>query len=209
MIRRYDASTPMSRKQPIFAHVPLNSYAAVNYWNQMSLRNVIQHVSWNWSVNAAEQDIAVQGGFVRHPTLERDGQRGGNGESGTWPIHGAMFQWQLRNGAKGTRPIRGTMEEPNGEADHEGERARARPTGAGRRSTTPAGRWLGGSSSVRVIIGLVSGFSRVSCRETWRVPVPRIRDRLHRIEPRSPEGRPGGTIRGGWSASHVCGMATE
>ena len=63
--------------------------------------------------------------------------------------------------------------------------------------------------SVRVIIDAVSGFSSVSCRETWRIPVPRIRDRLHRIEPslskqpprgqtgriepRSPDGRPGGT----------------
>ena len=48
-------------------------------------------------------------------------------------------------------------------------------------------------SSVRAIMTSVSGFSSVSCRETWRVPVPRIRDRLHRIEPRSPDGRPRGT----------------
>ena len=46
-------------------------------------------------------------------------------------------------------------------------------------------------SVVRAIIEAVSGFSSVSCRETWRVPVPRIRDRLHRIEPRSPNSRPG------------------
>ena len=37
----------------------------------------------------------------------------------------------------------------------------------------------------------VSGFSSVSCRETWRVLVPRTRDRLNRIEPRSPSSRPG------------------
>ena len=46
-------------------------------------------------------------------------------------------------------------------------------------------------SSVRVIIDAVSGFSSVSCLETWRIPVPRIRDRLHRIEPCSPNSRPG------------------
>ena len=80
-------------------------------------------------------------------------------------------------------------------------------------------------SHVRLIIEAVSGFSSVSCLETWRIPVPRIRDRLHRIEPRSPDGRPGGHIRSGWSVSrfgpsdtlvgvcpahwpvpHVCGM---
>ena len=32
------------------------------------------------------------------------------------------------------------------------------------------------------IMESVSGFSSVSRRETWRVPVPRIRDRLHRTE---------------------------
>ena len=46
-------------------------------------------------------------------------------------------------------------------------------------------------SVVRAIIDSVSGFSSVSCLETWRIPVPRIRDRLHRIEPRSPNSRPG------------------
>ena len=46
-------------------------------------------------------------------------------------------------------------------------------------------------SVVRVIIGAVSGFSSVSCLETWRIPVPRIRDRLHRIEPCSPNSHPG------------------
>ena len=46
-------------------------------------------------------------------------------------------------------------------------------------------------SSVRAIIDAVSGFSSVSCLETWRIPVPRIRDRLHRIEPCSPNSRPG------------------
>ena len=44
---------------------------------------------------------------------------------------------------------------------------------------------------VRAIIDSVSGFSSVSCLETWRIPVPRIRDRLHRIEPCSPNSRPG------------------
>ena len=47
-------------------------------------------------------------------------------------------------------------------------------------------------SDVRVIIDAVSGFSSVSCRETWRVPVPRIRDRLHRIEPSLSEQPPSG-----------------
>ena len=72
-------------------------------------------------------------------------------------------------------------------------------------------------SDVRAIIDSVSGFSSVSCLETWRIPVPRIRDWLHRIEPRSPnsrpgvetgrieprspDGRPGGHIRSGWSVS--------
>ena len=72
-------------------------------------------------------------------------------------------------------------------------------------------------SGVGGIIGAVSGFSSVSCLETWRIPVPRIRDRLHRIEPRSPNSRPGvrpeglslalptvrpgGHIRSGWSGS--------
>ena len=46
-------------------------------------------------------------------------------------------------------------------------------------------------SVVRAIIDAVSGFSSVSCLETWRIPVPRIRDRLHRIEPCSPNSRPG------------------
>ena len=46
-------------------------------------------------------------------------------------------------------------------------------------------------SVVRAIIDSVSGFSSVSCLETWRIPVPRIRDRLHRIEPCSPNSRPG------------------
>ena len=46
-------------------------------------------------------------------------------------------------------------------------------------------------SDVRLIIDAVSGFSSVSCLETWRIPVPRIRDRLHRIEPCSPNSRPG------------------
>ena len=46
-------------------------------------------------------------------------------------------------------------------------------------------------SDVRAIIDSVSGFSSVSCLETWRIPVSRIRDRLHRIEPRSPNSRPG------------------
>ena len=46
-------------------------------------------------------------------------------------------------------------------------------------------------SDVRAIIDSVSGFSSVSCLETWRIPVPRIRDRLHRIEPCSPNSRPG------------------
>ena len=46
-------------------------------------------------------------------------------------------------------------------------------------------------SCVRAIIDAVSGFSSVSCLETWRIRVPRIRDRLHRIEPRSPNSRPG------------------
>ena len=46
-------------------------------------------------------------------------------------------------------------------------------------------------SDVRAIIDAVSGFSSVSCLETWRIPVPRIRDRLHRIEPCSPNSRPG------------------
>ena len=46
-------------------------------------------------------------------------------------------------------------------------------------------------SHVRLIIDAVSGFSSVSCLETWRIPVPRIRDRLHRIEPCSPNSRPG------------------
>ena len=46
-------------------------------------------------------------------------------------------------------------------------------------------------SVVRAIIEAVSGFSSVSCLETWRIPVPRIRDRLHRIEPCSPNSRPG------------------
>ena len=72
-------------------------------------------------------------------------------------------------------------------------------------------------SGVGGIIGAVSGFSSVSCLETWRIPVPRIRDRLHRIEPRSPNShpgdridglslalptvRPGGHIRSGWNGS--------
>ena len=46
-------------------------------------------------------------------------------------------------------------------------------------------------SVVRAIIDAISGFSSVSCLETWRIPVPRIRDRLHRIEPRSPNSHPG------------------
>ena len=46
-------------------------------------------------------------------------------------------------------------------------------------------------SDVREIIDSVSGFSSVSCLETWRISVPRIRDRLHRIEPCSPNSRPG------------------
>ena len=46
-------------------------------------------------------------------------------------------------------------------------------------------------SVVRAIIDSVSGFSSVSCLETWRIPVPRIRDRLHRIEPCSPNSHPG------------------
>ena len=51
-------------------------------------------------------------------------------------------------------------------------------------------------SDVRVIIDAVSGFSSVSCLETWRVPVPRIRDRLHRIEPSLSEQPPRGqTVR--------------
>ena len=72
-------------------------------------------------------------------------------------------------------------------------------------------------SDVRAIIDAVPGFSSVSCLETWRIPVPRIRDRLHRIEPCSPNSRPGvepeglslalpmvrpgGHIRSGWSVS--------
>ena len=46
-------------------------------------------------------------------------------------------------------------------------------------------------SVVRAIIDAVSGFSSVSCLETWRIPVPRIQDRLHRIEPCSPNSHPG------------------
>ena len=46
-------------------------------------------------------------------------------------------------------------------------------------------------SDVRAIIESLSGFSSVSCLETWRIPVHRIRDRLHRIEPCSPNSRPG------------------
>ena len=140
-----------------------------------------------------------------------------------WGKRNTADSWDDGRAERRVRPRRGAGDCPRSPSPCGASGARARPTGAGRRSTTPAGRGLGGSSSVRVIIGLVSGFSRVSCRETWRVPVPRIRDRLHRIEPRSPEGRPGGTIRGGWSASdtlvgvrpaprpvlHVCGMATE
>ena len=49
-------------------------------------------------------------------------------------------------------------------------------------------------SAVRVIIDAVSGFSSVSCLETWRIPVPQIRDRLHRIELRSPNSHPGDRI---------------
>ena len=51
-------------------------------------------------------------------------------------------------------------------------------------------------SDVRAIIDSVSGFSSVSCLETWRIPVPRIRDRLHRIEPCSPNSRPGVRLEG-------------
>ena len=36
-------------------------------------------------------------------------------------------------------------------------------------------------------------FPEFPALETWRISVPRIRDRLHRIEPCSPDGRPGGT----------------
>ena len=74
MIRRYKAGTPMRRKQPVFAPVSLNTYTSIDYRNQMSLCNVIQHVPRYWSVNATEQDIAVEGGFVRHLALEGDGQ---------------------------------------------------------------------------------------------------------------------------------------
>ena len=42
----------------------------------------------------------------------------------------------------------------------------------------------------------VSGFSSVSRLETWRIPVPRIRDRLKRIERCSPNSPPRGDVQG-------------
>ena len=79
-------------------------------------------------------------------------------------------------------------------------------------------------SDVRAIIESLSGFSSVSCLETWRIPVHRIRDRLHRIEPRSPNSRPGvrpeglslalpkvapeDTFDSGWSASRASAPRT-
>ena len=74
MIGRYEAGPPMRRKQPVLAPVTLNSDTSIDNWNQMSLCNVIQYVSRDWSVNTTEQDIAVEGGLVRDLPLERDGQ---------------------------------------------------------------------------------------------------------------------------------------
>ena len=53
--------------------VLLDGNAAVEYWNQVGIRDVVQDVPGHWPVDAAEDHVAVKGSPVGFPLLNRSG----------------------------------------------------------------------------------------------------------------------------------------
>ena len=58
-VRSGDMCSPICTSQPL-TRSDMDSNTAVDHWNQMSVRDEIEHTAGPWAVDAAKEDVAVE-----------------------------------------------------------------------------------------------------------------------------------------------------